>query len=311
MRSIKKHIYNPFAIAAGFCVVLILIFGVLWILIPPPPKSIEMATGFPTGLYYQFGERLKKELASEGVNLEVKATGGTIDNLALLNDPKSGVAYAMIQGGVADIGKYPNLVSIAGMFYEPIWVWYREGAFKNDGGQLKILSQLKGKRVSIGNEGSGTLALSNALLKISGITAEEMQTQKYKPDEAIEKFKSGELDAIFIVAAAEAPILTMVCMRIATAFVTIAIAIRKKGFGGLGRKNLPSLIFVGIADFAANAALGLAVNIGPVAISMVLGALYPVFTVLLAFFILHERLHKAQYIGGIAAVIGVALISAF
>ena len=121
----------------------------------------------------------------------------------------------------------------------------------------------------------------------------------------------GSALTFMAIGAAEAPILTMVCMRIATAFVTIAIAIRKKGFGGLGRKNLPSLIFVGIADFAANAALGLAVNIGPVAISMVLGALYPVFTVLLAFFILHERLHKAQYIGGIAAVIGVVLISAF
>ncbi|MFM2127567.1 MAG: hypothetical protein RIQ86_80 [Actinomycetota bacterium] len=121
----------------------------------------------------------------------------------------------------------------------------------------------------------------------------------------------GSALTFMAIGAAEAPILTMVCMRIATAFVTIAIAIRKRGFGGLGRKNLPSLIFVGIADFAANAALGLAVNIGPVAISMVLGALYPVFTVLLAFFILHERLHKAQYIGGIAAVIGVALISAF
>ena len=121
----------------------------------------------------------------------------------------------------------------------------------------------------------------------------------------------GSALTFMAIGAAEAPILTMVCMRIATAFVTIAIAIRKKGFGGLGRKNLPSLIFVGIADFAANASLGLAVNIGPVAISMVLGALYPVFTVLLAFFILHERLHKAQYIGGIAAVIGVALISAF
>ena len=121
----------------------------------------------------------------------------------------------------------------------------------------------------------------------------------------------GSALTFMAIGAAEAPILTMVCMRIATAFVTIAIAIRKKGFGGLGRKNLPSLIFIGIADFAANAAVGLAVNIGPVAISMVLGALYPVFTVLLAFFILHERLHKAQYIGGIAAVIGVALISAF
>lgn len=124
-------------------------------------------------------------------------------------------------------------------------------------------------------------------------------------------FGFGTALTFMAIGAEEAPILTMVCMRIATAFVTIAIAIKKRGFGGLGKQNLPSLIFVGIADFAANAALGLAVNIGPVAISMVLGALYPVFTVLLAFIILHERLHKAQYIGGIAAVAGVALISAF
>ncbi|MGI9226596.1 MAG: EamA family transporter, partial [Candidatus Nanopelagicaceae bacterium] len=124
-------------------------------------------------------------------------------------------------------------------------------------------------------------------------------------------FGYGTALTFMAIGAEEAPILTMVCMRIATAFVTIAIAIKKRGFGGLGKENLPSLIFVGVADFAANAALGLAVHLGPVAISMVLGAMYPVFTVVLAFIILKERLHKAQYIGGIAAVAGVALISAF
>ena len=207
MHSLKKYIYNPFAIALSFLVLLVLVFTVLWILIPPPPKVIEMATGFPSGLYYQFGERLKKELASDGVNLEVKATGGTIDNLALLSDPKSGVHYAMIQGGVADVSQYPHLVSIAGMFYEPIWVWYRETAFKNEGGRLQVLGQLKGKRVAIGNEGSGTLALSTALLRISGISEKEIDAEKLKPDQAIAKLNNGELDAVFIVAAAEAPVL--------------------------------------------------------------------------------------------------------
>ncbi|QWE12021.1 TAXI family TRAP transporter solute-binding subunit [Polynucleobacter sp. AP-Titi-500A-B4] len=207
MNSLKKHIYNPFAIALGFCLLLLSIFTILWILVPPPPKAIEMATGFPTGLYYQFGERLKKEVATDGVNLEVKATGGTIDNLALLNDPKSGVNFAMIQGGVADVSKYPNLVSIAGMFYEPVWVWYREPAFKNEGGKLQVLGQLRGKRVAIGNEGSGTLALSAALLKISGIAENEIHAEKLKPDQALAKLNSGDLDAVFIVAAAEAPIL--------------------------------------------------------------------------------------------------------
>ena len=124
-------------------------------------------------------------------------------------------------------------------------------------------------------------------------------------------FGFGAALSFMAVGSKEAPILTMVCMRIATAVVTITIAIKKKGFGGLGKKNLPSLIFVGVADFGANAALGLAVHTGPVAICMVLGALYPVFTVALAYLILHERLHKAQYVGGVLAVAGVALISAF
>jgi len=207
MNFIKKQIYNPVALLATFFAVLIVLFGVLWILVPPPPKKIEMATGFPTGLYFQFGERVKAEVAKEGVDLEVRSTGGTIDNLALLNDPKSGVEFAMVQGGVANVSEYPNLVSIAGMFYEPIWVWYRDGVFKNNDGQLNVLSQLKGKRVSIGNEGSGTLALTQNLLQASGITDQEIGAEKLKPDEAIAKLSNGELDAVFIVAAAEAPIL--------------------------------------------------------------------------------------------------------
>jgi TRAP-type uncharacterized transport system substrate-binding protein len=207
MNSFKRQIYNPLAIVAAFFTVLILFFGVLWILIPAPPKVMDMATGFPTGLYYQFGERLKTELATEGVKLELKTTGGTVDNLALLTDPKSGVDVGMVQGGVADVAKYPNLVSLAGMFYEPVWVWYRESAFKNEGGQLRVLGQLKGKRVSIGNEGSGTLALSTALLKISEIAESDIDAKKLKPDEAIAQLSKGELDVIFIVAAAEAPVL--------------------------------------------------------------------------------------------------------
>lgn len=207
MNSITRQIYNPMALVGSFVALMIIIFGVLWFLVPPPPKSIEMATGFPTGLYYQFGERLKSELVNADVDLQIRSTGGTLDNLALLNDPNSGVGFAMVQGGVANIKDYPKLVSIAGMFYEPIWLWYREGAFKDGGGQLKILSQLKGKRVSTGNEGSGTLALTQDLLKASGISDKEIGAERLKPDEAIDKLKSGDLDAVFIVAAAEAPIL--------------------------------------------------------------------------------------------------------
>ena len=207
MDFIRKNIYNPIAFGIAFLVLVAILFATLWVLVPPPPRSIELATGFPTGLYQQFGERLQKELAEEGISLRLRTTGGTSDNLALLSDPNSGVDFAMVQGGVADLSKHPELVSIAGVFYEPVWVWYREASFPNEAGRLGLLSQLKGKRVSIGNEGSGTLNLASKLLEASGIGMNDIRAEKLKPLEALEKFKKGELDAIFLVSAAEAPLL--------------------------------------------------------------------------------------------------------
>jgi TRAP transporter TAXI family solute receptor len=204
---VRKNIYNPIAMAVALVALISILFAILWILIPPPPRSIELATGFPTGLYQKFGEKLQSELAEEGVSLKLRTTGGTADNLTLLNDPYSGVDFAMVQGGVADLAKYPNLVSIAGVFYEPMWVWYRESAFKAEGGKLNLLSQIKGKRVSIGNEGSGTLALAAELIRASGLTTADFVAEKLKPLEALEKFKKGEIDVIFLVSSPEAPIL--------------------------------------------------------------------------------------------------------
>lgn len=206
MNFIRKNIYNPIAVGMAFLGLVALLFVTLWVLVPPPPRSIELATGFPTGLYQQFGEKLQSELAEEGISLKLRTTGGSIDNLALLKDPQSGVDFAMVQGGVADLSKYPDFISIAGVFYEPVWVWYRESSFPSESGRLGLLSQLKGKRVSIGNEGSGTLSLASQLLAASGLSLSDLRAEKLKPLDALEKFKKGELDAVFLVSAAEAPV---------------------------------------------------------------------------------------------------------
>ena len=206
MDFIRKNLYNPLAVGIAFLILVAILFATLWVLVPPPPRSIELATGFPTGLYQKFGEKLQAELAREGVSLKLRTTGGTSDNLALLSNPDSGVDFAMVQGGVADLSKHPNFVSIAGVFYEPVWVWYRESSFPNESGRLGLLSQLKGKRISIGNEGSGTLSLASQLLEASGLTLGDVRAEKLKPLDALEKFKKGELDAVFLVSAAEAPL---------------------------------------------------------------------------------------------------------
>ncbi|BDX22003.1 hypothetical protein TUM22923_13240 [Polynucleobacter sp. TUM22923] len=207
MDFIRKNIYSPSVIGVAILLLGLILFAVLWILVPPPPRSIELATGFSEGLYQQFGKKLQHQLSGEGVSLTLKTTGGTRDNIALLDDPNSGIDFALVQGGVADISKYPNLVSIAGIFYEPIWVWYREAAFKKEGGRLSLLSQIKGKRVSIGSDGSGTLALTMELMRVSGLSVDDFRAEKLRPDEALAKFSSAELDVVFLVSAIEAPLL--------------------------------------------------------------------------------------------------------
>jgi len=207
MNRIQGLRYNPYALLAILALLIVFVFGVLWTLIPAPPKSIAIATGFQDGLYYRFGERMQSALKKEGVDLQVLKTGGTLDNLALLADPKSGVDLAMIQGGVADVSQFPYFVSIAGMFYEPVWVFYRESSFKGAPDGLTLLTQLKGKRVSIGNAGSGTNSIAKLLLDTSGIKPTDLKMEELTPQEGASKLATGNLDAVFVVAAAEAPLL--------------------------------------------------------------------------------------------------------
>jgi drug/metabolite transporter (DMT)-like permease len=105
-------------------------------------------------------------------------------------------------------------------------------------------------------------------------------------------------------------LMTMVMMRATTFVVTLSLAIRYRTVGNFERSEIPVLVFIGISDFAANLLLGVATNFGLVSLVMVLGSIYPIVTALLAFKILHERLHRVQYIGVVLAVAGVALISA-
>jgi drug/metabolite transporter (DMT)-like permease len=92
---------------------------------------------------------------------------------------------------------------------------------------------------------------------------------------------------------------------------TIALAVAAAwGTLRVGRSNLPVLVVIGLFDVAANLALALALNEGYVSLVSVVAALYPVFTVLLAVVILHERPARSQALGGAVALTGVGLITA-
>jgi drug/metabolite transporter (DMT)-like permease len=105
-------------------------------------------------------------------------------------------------------------------------------------------------------------------------------------------------------------LMTLVGMRLTSVAGLLAIAVALRTTGGLRFGDLPALAAVGIGDASANFMFGLASTRGLISVVSVLGALYPVVTVLLARWVLHERLRTIQITGVVFALSGVALISA-
>jgi TRAP transporter TAXI family solute receptor len=138
----------------------------------------------------------------QGVKVDERLTEGAAENLHLLRDAKSGVDVAFMQGGIA--GSAPeNLVMLASLYYEPLWIFYRETA------TLSHVHQLKGKRIAVGAPGSGTRAFAEQVLAANGLAAENRvggtSLLPLGGNEALEALKAGEVDAALFVGGASAP----------------------------------------------------------------------------------------------------------
>jgi TRAP-type uncharacterized transport system substrate-binding protein len=96
-----------------------------------PPARIIMATGSPNLAYYSFGQSYAEALKREGVDIEVQATRGSVDNLNRLHnpDPKKRASVALIQGGIINsTSDTSDLESLGTVFYEPLWLFRRRAA---------------------------------------------------------------------------------------------------------------------------------------------------------------------------------------
>src|SRR5471030_1160241 len=80
--------------------------------IPAPPKTVTIATAFKGSTLAYYGQRYREAFARSNVKLEFRETNGAVDNLKLLQDPKSGVEIGFVSGGISDGNPPPGLLSI-------------------------------------------------------------------------------------------------------------------------------------------------------------------------------------------------------
>ena len=178
--------------------ILLLIAGFYgaWQFVPAgAPNTLKIAVGGKTGTYHDYAQQYQQRVKTEGISLDILPVAGSVEALQKVKEGEADLA--LVQGGVANStmkdAADQGLHSIASLFYEPLWVFYRKEL-----GEVSHVNALRGKRISIGKQGSGTQVLVSQLLADNDITAANSTLQPLLMDEAVTKLEAGELDAVFI-----------------------------------------------------------------------------------------------------------------
>ena len=168
-------------------------------------KFITIGTGGVTGVYYAAGgaicRLMNKDRAKHGIRCSVESTGGSVFNINTIRsgDLDFGVTqsdwqYHAINGSKAfeKDGKFADLRAVFSLHPEPFTVLSRKEA------NIAKIDDLKGKRVNIGNPGSGTRASMEELMGAMGWKAGDFSlAAELKADEHGPALCDNKIDAFF------------------------------------------------------------------------------------------------------------------
>jgi len=164
---------------------------------PAPPTSLSISTGSKEGAYYAHALQYQQRLAKQGIQLNIHTSAGSADNLARLL--RNEVDLALVQGGLTQANT--PLLSLGSLYYEPTWLFYRQGL------KLEKLNQLSGQRIAIGPHGSGTRNLASLLLKDNGLDEKQAYLLDDTGSIAASKLLNAELDAAFFIASEQSAVI--------------------------------------------------------------------------------------------------------
>jgi TRAP-type uncharacterized transport system substrate-binding protein len=182
---------------------LALVMGAAWLVleyfVPSPPFRVTIATGRKGTTFDYFGERYRARFARAGIELNVQETAGALANFKLLQDRNSNVQIAFSTGGISNSAQAPDLRSMGLIFNVPFWVFYPSSQ------SLDSLTQLKGKRIAVGPEGSGARYTAERILTRAKIDAKTSTLVPLAGDAAVEALNKGTVDAALLVGGSDAP----------------------------------------------------------------------------------------------------------
>lgn len=170
-----------------------------WYLEGTVPRHVTFASGTNSGINHLYAERYAKILQRDGIRLDERLTDGGAENLKLLLDPQSGVDVGIVPGGIYDEQMHGNVLMLATLYYQPLWIFYRNDKTLSEIGDLRHL------KIAIGSPDSSVRAFAAPLLAANEITDSNTTLMSSGQHEAVRDLKNGKVDAILLLGPVKGP----------------------------------------------------------------------------------------------------------
>lgn len=199
-------------------------------------RFFQIGTGTTGGTYFLIGGLLANAVSNPpgsrpcdrggacgvpGLIVVAQATSGAVENIGLMRSRR--LESALVQADIAHLAMngqdpfqktaYPDLRAIANLYTETIHLVTRAGS------GIKTPADLKGKRVALGEQGSGTLVTARALLATYGLSEKTVKPFYLSPAAGGDRLEAGELDAFLIVGGYPLPAVADLARRVPIALV--------------------------------------------------------------------------------------------
>ncbi len=193
LEGLKVWLPGALLLGAGFYVAYLFVE-------PGPPSRVTLATGSEEGAYHAFGQRMAEIIVRSGVEVDLRPSVGSLENVRWLAAGEVDLAY--VQGGTVTPETAERLRGVASLYHEPLWVFLRSGL------RVEQLSELSGRRLAVGVEGSGTRAVAETLLWANGVGSDDAEWLPLGSDAAIDGLLAHAVDAAFFVGSARSSAIT-------------------------------------------------------------------------------------------------------
>ncbi len=169
------------------------------------PSELSLLTGGTGGTYYPLGGEIASLMSDKTEKtVTAQSSGASVENMQTLQSGDADLAFT--QTDIASYavngelmfkdGKVDNIQAIGTLYPETIQIVTLKDS------DIESVEDLKGKTVSIGALGSGTAANAEQIIKVHGLSLEDIDVQNLAFDESTEGIQDGKIDAAFITSGA-------------------------------------------------------------------------------------------------------------